>query len=176
MIDKQVVFAQLDAKVATLKRAVLISIPATPVAVLALQGIAVWKYGLPGGKLTGLLPGLITWSIVMYAIIALSSFLLIRRQSKKIAEAKGIIDAGTPQIGTVMHLAHCERQAGGVQMNKLTATLQTADGAQHTVWIEEPIGTEVPALNNGETMTVWVGPAGVAAATETAVLCAPAGG
>lgn len=173
MMTKEVVFAQLDARVGKLKRSLFVAIPATPVAVLALQGLAVWRYGLPGGKLTGLLPGLIFWTLVMYAIISLSGFLLIRRQNKKIAEAKRIIEAGTPQLGTVMHLANSDRQAGGVQMNKLTAMLQTADGAQHTVWIEEPVGTELPSLNTGESMTVWVGPAGVAAATETAVLTAP---
>ena len=175
MMDKDVVFAQLDLRVGKLKRALLVSIPAVPVSVLALQGVAVWRYGLPGGKLTGLLPGLITWSIVMYLIIGFSSFLLIRRQNKKIAEAKRIIAAGMPQLGQVTYLATSDRQAAGVQMNKLTVTLQTQDGGQHMVWIEEPVGTELPVVHTGDTMTVWIGPAGVAAANEVAVLTAPVG-
>ena len=41
-------------------------------------------------------------------------------------------------------------------MNKRTATLRTADGEEHTAAIEEPVGTDLPALSPGAEATVWV--------------------
>lgn len=170
MLEKTDVFKQLHARLRPLWIAMVVGVPATPAAVLALQGVAVYRRGMPPGGVVGLLPGFAFWTVAMWIVIGIAGVLLIRRARRKIAAAQALIEAGTRQPGVVTDITTSQRQASGVTMNALHATVRCEDGQEHRVSIEEPIGTELPPLDEGEAVTVWVSDRGVAAATARAVL------